>query len=270
MSDPVRLLRLAALRAEVQAITAAGRAAGAVLPFGVEAIDRRLAAGGLAVAALHEATGGGATGGGAAAGTPLADDAAATLFLAGLAARRAAQADAPVLWAFARRELFAPGLQQAGLGPDRLIYAEAGEDAAVLAVVEEGLRHGGLAAVVGEVAKAVPMAATRRLQLMAEEHGTTALLLRRPLRSGRDPLAEPSAAATRWRIGCAPSTPTEVGEDGIGRAQWRLDLVRQRGGDSFTWTMEAADAAGRLSLPAGFHDRSHPAAGAADGDALAA
>ena len=35
--------------------------------------------------------------------------------------------------------------------PDRILYAECGRDEDVLAVMEEGLRHGGLAAVVGEV-----------------------------------------------------------------------------------------------------------------------
>src|SRR3546814_13775616 len=63
---------------------------------------------------------------------------------------------------------------QAGLPPDRVLYAEARSDKEVLAVMEEGLRHGGLAAVVGEVAR-VSMASTRRLQLAAEEGGTTAL-----------------------------------------------------------------------------------------------
>ncbi len=53
---------------------------------------------------------------------------AATLFLAGLAARRAAQAGpgAIVLWAFGRADLCGPGLQQAGLPPERLLLAEAG------------------------------------------------------------------------------------------------------------------------------------------------
>ena len=108
-----------------------------------------------------------------------------------------------MLWALTRRDLFAPGLAQAGLTPDRLIYAECRNDEEVLAVMEEGVRHGGLAAVVGEAARA-DMAATRRLQLAAEESGTPALLLRRWRKAGADPLALPSAAFTRWRIGCAP------------------------------------------------------------------
>jgi protein ImuA len=235
-----RAERLAALRAEVRAIeSAAGGEGRPCLPFGVESIDARLAGGGLASAALHEAAG----------DRPgLPDEAAATLFLASIAARR----EGMVLWALARRDLFAPGIAQAGLAPDRLLYAECGRDEDVLAVMEEGLRHGGLAAVVGEAAR-VPMAATRRLQLAAEEGGTLALMLKRRRRGGEDPLAEPSAAVTRWRLGCAPAAPLPVA--GIGRPRWHLVLARQRGGEPFDLIMEAADGQGRLALPAGFERR---------------
>jgi protein ImuA len=233
--SPDRTERLAALRAEVRAIESSGRGEGHLcLPFGVEAIDRRLAGGGLAVPALHEVTG---------ASPELGDDAAATLFIAGIAARLPGQ----VIWALGRRDLFAPGLALAGLGPERVIYAECRSDEEVLAVMEEGLRHGGLAAFVGEVGAAA-MAATRRLQLAAEEGGTMALMLRRWKRSGADPLAVPSSAMTRWRIACAPSAPLPV--EGIGRARWHIDLARQRGGEPFTLIMEVCDAQGRLALPA--------------------
>ena len=71
-TSPARTQRLAALRAEVRAIECAGSARSeAFMPFGIEGIDRRLAGGGLAAAALHEVAG---------AAPGLADDAAATLF----------------------------------------------------------------------------------------------------------------------------------------------------------------------------------------------
>ncbi|MEA3061031.1 MAG: protein ImuA [Sphingomonadales bacterium] len=239
--NPALHHRLAALRAEVRAIESAGRGAsgGECLAFGIESIDSRLAGGGLAAAALHEAAG----------DRPgLPDEAAATLFLASLAARR----EGIVLWAFARRDLFAPGLQQAGLSPERLLYAECGRDEEVLAVMEEGLRHGGLAAVVGEAAR-VTMAATRRLQLAAEEGGVMALLLKRRRQAGEEPLGLPSAAVTRWRIAAAPSSPLPAA--GVGRARWRLALARQRGGEPHQWITEAADETGRLALPAGAERR---------------
>lgn len=239
----VRSERLDALRAEVRAIESAGaRKEADCLPFGIESIDARLAGGGLATAALHEITG---------AAPALSDDAAATLFVCGIAGRLAGT-KGDVLWAFSRRDLFAPGLALAGLPPGRVIYAECRSDEEVLAVMEEGLRHRGLAAVVGEVGRA-QMASTRRLQLAAEEGGTTALMLKRWKRSGEDPLALPSAAVTRWRIAPAPSSPLPV--DGIGRPRWQLALVRQRGGEAHEWMMESCDAKGRLALPAQLRDR---------------
>jgi protein ImuA len=227
--------RLAALRAEVRAIESAGSAGPReCLPFGLEAIDSRLAGGGIAIGALHEITG---------ARPGMNDEAAATLLIAGIATRL----EGGVLWALSRRDLFAPGLAAAGLGPDRIIYAECGNDEDVLTVMEEGLRHGGLGAVVGEIGR-VSMPSTRRLQLAAEEGRTTALMLKRWRRNSEDPLLLPSAAMTRWRIFSVPSGPLPV--SGVGRPRWRLDLVRQRGGASFELIVEGSDAEGRLALPA--------------------
>lgn len=216
------------------------------LPFGVGAIDGRLANTGLRLDALHEVAGASASPG---------DDASATLFMAGIAAR----AWGPVLWIVRRRDLFAPGLYQAGLAPERLIHVEARDDAELLQLMEEGLRHRGLGAVIGE-AKRVAMPATRRLQLAAEGGRTIALLLKQHARGGDDPFGVPSAAVTRWRIASAPSSPLPC--EGIGRARWHLDLVRQRGGAPFTLTVEACDETGRLALPARMADRPAAAGGA--------
>jgi protein ImuA len=231
--SPARAERLAALRAEVRALESAAGEDREYLPFEVDAIDSRLAGGGLPVASLNEAAG---------ERPGPADQAAATLFLASIAARR----PGIVLWALGSRDLFAPGLAGAGLSPDRVLYAECGGDEDVLAAMEEGLRHGGLAAVVGEVGRAA-MPATRRLQLAAEEGGTLALMLRRWRGNCEDPLGIPSAAVTRWRLACAPSSPLPVA--GIGRPRWRLSLARQRGGAPFDLIMESSDAEGRLALP---------------------
>lgn len=239
---PARIERIAALRVAIRAIeSAGGRQQAGILPFGLEAIDRRLEGGGLALAALHEFAG---------ARPGLAEDAAACLFAAAIAAR--AQEKRMVLWALARRDLFAPALAQCGLPPDRLIYAECGCDEDVLAVMEEALRHGGLAAVVGEVRRA-GMASTRRLQLAAEQGGTMALMLRRARKSAEDPLNLPSTAVTRWRIACLPSAELPV--PAVGRPRWRAMLCRQRGGEPCEWIVESPDAEGRLALPAPASDR---------------
>ena len=236
MADPAILKQL---RETLNAIEGRGFRRRPVLPFGVEAVDSRLANEGLRLDALHEV---------AAAGADMAEDCAATLFLAGIAAR----AWGPVLWVVRRRDLFAPGLSQVGLDAKRLIYAEAQDDGEALAVMEEGLRHRGLGAVIGEVKRA-DMTATRRLQLAAEGGRTIALLMKRHAREGSDPLGAPSAAVTRWRVACAPSTPLPV--KGVGRPRWRLTLARQKGGEGFEQIVEACDATGRCALPAAMADR---------------
>lgn len=229
--DDARAARLAALRGEIAAIEAGARPAGAMLPFGIAAIDAALPGAGLATGALHEASG---------AAPTLADEACATVFLAGIAARLCG----PVLWCRRAADLFAPGLAQAGLHPDRVLHAELGSDADVLAAMEEGLRIPGLAAVVGEVRR-LGLAASRRLQLAAEAGGVTALVQRR-MRPG-ERTDEPGAAMTRWRVAAAPSTPIPL-PIGLGRPRWRLRLDRVRGGETKDWLVEACDDEGRLAL----------------------
>jgi protein ImuA len=221
---------------------------GDVLPFGVEVIDALLPAGGLQAGALHEAFG--------AAEEGFAPE--PTLFVAGILARQRR----PVLWCMERRDLFAPGLASVGLHPENVIYAEATRANDVLLLMEEGLRHASLGGVVGEIGQ-LSLTASRRLQLSAEKSGVPAFALRRWFaREGK--LCEPTAAATRWQVTALPSTPLRM--PGIGRARWRLDLLRCRGGEPASWIMEACDAQGRLAVPSHVADR--PAA--AEGRRLAA
>ena len=241
---------LAALR---DAVARAAGARGPVLPVGVARLDRLLAGGGLDGAGLHEVAG---------ASASLSDDAAATLFAAGIAARFAATPGVSALWALTRFDLYAPGLEQAGLGPERVLYAQGGDDRILLAMCEDALRDGSLACVVAEV-KAADQTATRRLQLAASEGGTPMILYRRYRRSGQCPLADPSLAMTRWRIGTLPSTRLAV--PGVGRGCWTVELVRQRGGPPFSLELEACDDQGRLALPAATRDRT-----ASPGRAIAA
>jgi len=222
-----------------------------VMPFGIEAIDGRLGAGGLRAGALHEAT--------ARTGS-LADDAATTLFLAGIAAREAAGTSGPVLWASCRCDLYAPGLAQAGLPSASVIHAQPRDDAALLAVIEDAIRDGTPAAIVAEASK-VSMVATRRLQLVAAEADMPVLLLRRRRGLNEDPLAEPSAAWTRWRIGTASSE--RLGVAGVGRGRWLVELARQRGGEGFSLIVEGSDETGRLAVPAGLGHRAAETAGTA-------
>lgn len=223
------------LRAKIALIEGTGVGHGA-LPFGMDAIDRHLPGGGMARGALHEVAG----------GTDLADDAAATVFLAGILAR----CDGTVFWCLRWRDLFAPALHLAGLHPDRVVFVEAGSDVNVLVAIEECLRHPGLGGVVGELKK-ITLTASRRLQLAAEGSGVPAFVLRRW--SNEREAAEGSAAATRWRVRAAPSE--RLGIPSLGRPRWDLALERARGGEARNWTVEACDAQGRIGLPADLVDR---------------
>ncbi|RWE49851.1 damage-inducible protein [Mesorhizobium sp. M8A.F.Ca.ET.208.01.1.1] len=223
------------LRAQIEKIKGRSRRAKSVLPFGIAEVDSRLPGGGLALGALHEIAGG---------GNGAIDGAAAALFAAGVAARTKGK----VLWVITRPDLFAPALAQAGLPPDRVIYVEAGNDKTVLACIEEGLRHGGLGAVVGEVAR-LDMTASRRLQLCAEESGTIGLALRRWRRQTEAAdFGQPTAASTRWRVSVMPSAVLPV--PGVGRHRWLLELIRARAGESGDFEVEACDDSGRLAVPA--------------------
>src|SRR5229473_648433 len=198
MYTPVPIAVVAALRERIQCLEGRARHRRAVLPFGIKAIDGRLPEGGLALGALHEVAGG---------GNGAIDGAAAALFAAGIAARTRGR----VLWCVTRQDLFAPAVAAAGLTPDRVIYVEAGDEKSMLACFEEGLRHGGshggLGAVVAEVAR-LSMTASRRLQLAAEGSGAIGIAIRRfpapspRLPSGRlrpsEPAIGPAKGRTRW------------------------------------------------------------------------
>lgn len=237
---------LQALRETVARVAAVR---GPVLPFGVGPLDHLLAGGGLDGAGLHEV---------AAASASWSDDAAATLFAAGIAARFASPG-LSALWALTRFDLYAPGLEQAGLGPEHILYAQGANDRELLAMCEDALRDGALACVVAEV-KAADQTATRRLQLAATEGKTPMLLYRRYRRYGQCPLTDLSLACTRWRIGNLASAPLPA--PGVGRGRWSVELVRQRGGPPFSLELEACDDQGRLALPAAARDRAIAAGGA--------
>lgn len=231
----VRTFQLAALRARVQAIEwGEARLRAGALPFGLAALDGHLPGGGLALGVLHTLTGAEDVGG-AAGGNP---GAAATLFLGGVLARL----PGTVLWAAERCRLFPPGLACVGLDPGRLLFAEADNARTVLCLMEEGLRTPGFTAVCGEL-RGINAIAARRLQLAAGRLGITAFVL-----LGGRPVEAPPFAATHWRVSPLPQAPRTG--PGLGRARWRLELLRCRGAEPASWIVEACDAAGYLGLPA--------------------
>jgi len=234
MSTSIPRPHIEELRARIERLEGASGRRHSVLPFGIKELDRHLPGGGLALGALHEVAGG---------GNDAIHGAAAALFTAGIAARTWGK----VLWCLTRPDLFAPALAQAGLMPDRVIYVEAGDDKSVLICFEEGLRHGGLSAVVAEVAR-LSLAASRRLQLAAESSGTIGVAIRRWRRPAEAAdFGQPTASVTRWRVSVLSATPMPV--PGVGRPRWQLELIRCRAGENADFEVEACDAKGRLALP---------------------
>lgn len=225
---------IAELRERIARLDGGSGRTRSVLPFGLPEIDRRLPGGGLALGALHEVAGG---------GNGAVDGAAAGLFAAGIAARTKGK----VLWCVTRSDLFPPAFEQAGIKPGRLIQAEAGDEKALLACFEEGLRHGGLGAVVAEVAR-LSMTASRRLQLAAESSGTIGIAVRRWRRQTEaTEFGQPTAAVSRWRVSVLPSQSLPV--PGVSRPRWLVELIRCRAGESADFEVEACDEQGRVAVP---------------------
>ena len=237
LRDPAVLERL---RAAIRRIEGTGPTWSdgetATLPLGVGEIDAHLPRGGLAAGALHEIV---------AADTGMAGTASAfSAYLASLSG------DGPVLWCEGARTLDAgalhpPGLRRFGLEPERLVFARTGNDAETLRAMEDGLRCGTLAAVVGALA-AVSLTESRRLQRAAEASGVTALMLRPP-----GAWTAPNVATTRWRVGAVPGGD----EAGLTPPGWRLEMFRCRGGLPGDWNVEWHDETRGLALAAALCDR---------------
>jgi protein ImuA len=106
-----------------------------------------------------------------------------------------------------------------------------------------------LAAVIVEGTK-LGLTESRRIQLAAEEAEFTAIAIWRWWTALERKLTEiPTAAVSRWHVG--PALSEELPVPGIGRARWRVDLVRCKGGKPSSWLLAACDAERRLALPSG-------------------
>ena len=202
------------------------------MPFGVDEIDVRLPGGGLAYGCTHEIAGGGAD---------AVTGAASSLFAAGIAART----KGPVIWCLNRPDIFAPALQQVGLDMGRVVFVETDKEETVLENAEEALRYGGIGAVIAETVR-LPMVASRRLQLAAEQTGTLGLIIRRWRRQTEaTDYGQPTASGTRWRVSSMPSEP--LPGPGLGRPRWLIELMRSRAGEAFDVEVGACDQTGPMA-----------------------
>jgi protein ImuA len=215
-------LRRVVARIEVEAGRAHERA-GRRLPL-ARALDSALG-GGLAGDALHEI-----------APAEPADGAAAMGFALALAARFLSQRSAAALVigeGFATHEagaLYGPGLVAHGLPLSRLVFVQAPDAALAFWAMEEALKCGAPAAVVGEIwdLKGYSLAVSRRLLLAARKGRTPALLILASAYGQAERLS--SAAETRFEIAAAPSAkaPAAGGKDLPGPFACGARLVKAR------------------------------------------
>ncbi len=228
MSPSGRAEGIAHLRRAVETIEARSGAdasrSGARLSLG-RALDRRLS-GGLALDALHEI-----------APAAPADGPAATGFALSLAARCLAErrsAGLIVVEEFAERDmgaLYGPGLVAHGLDLARLVFVRAPDALALFQAMEDALRSGAPAFVLGEVwrLKAYDLTVSRRLLLAARAGVTPALLVQASAYGAADKIS--SAAETRFEIAAAPSAhePSAGAGRGLpGRPSFAARIVKAR------------------------------------------
>lgn len=193
---------------------------------GSDAIDAALD-GGLARAALHEVF-----------AEALADEPAAAAFAVALALRSSGKR--PIVWVrqdfvgLEMGEIYAPGLAELGLSPDRLILVRARDGPGVMRAGEEAARCPPLGAVIIEPwgnPKTLDLVATRRLALAAARSNVPLFMVR----AGGTPT--PSAAASRWSIRTALSRP--LAADAPGHPCFTAHLLRDRAGAAGQgWTVE--------------------------------
>ncbi|OYX17045.1 MAG: hypothetical protein B7Z07_01150 [Sphingomonadales bacterium 32-67-7] len=147
-------------------------------------------------------------------------------------------------------QLHAPGVAAIGIDPARLLLGVLPDAAAVLRAAADAVRCAGLGSVVIELwgnPRAYDLTASRRLALLAEASGVTALLLR------VGGAMAPSAAQTRIGVSPAPSVP--LAADAPGYPAWTVELQRQRGGPAGgIWRVEWDREHGQL------RDQDHDAA----------
>jgi protein ImuA len=228
-TPPVSLARLRVLL-ETLARLGGSKPELAPLPFGLPELDQILG-GGLLRGALHEVA------------PAAAGDATATAgFCAALLARALSGGKKPALWVrheFATREdgaPYGPGLAAFGLDPGRILFVLAVNVREVLEAMEQALRSGTLAAVLGELrgGSKLDLRATRRLSLAASHGATPGVLLR--LGASKKSLGTPVSAATRWRISALASG--EAPANSLGAPRFEAGLVRNRRGPAASFSLE--------------------------------
>jgi len=162
--------------------------------------------------------------------SPGPEDLAATSgFLCGLLSSLIGN-DGAVLWISSSRKLFPPALKNFAIDPEKFIFIDAREEKEVLWALDESLKCGALAGVVGEL-NDLNFTASRRLQLAVEKSNATGFVLNSNQRLNT------TACVSRWKITSLPSEKFE-GLPGIGFPKWKVELQRIRNGRPGVWDIQ--------------------------------
>ncbi|MEO7564859.1 MAG: hypothetical protein ABIR63_00220 [Sphingomicrobium sp.] len=141
----------------------------------------------------------------------------------------------PLLWVQERMAVLQSGrIYPPGLPSRDLIHVEARDARGALWAMEEGLRCGALAAVIGELwgdSKVLDFTATRRLAVAAERSGVACWLVR------LGGTANLSGARMRWRVASAPSLANGLDPRAPGAPAWDAELFRARGRPPGRWML---------------------------------
>jgi len=213
-------------------------AEGAVLPFGLPAIDAHLPQSGLPLGALHEV---------------IASDFAAlpAAFGFSLAMLGRIHRKKPLILIAGQSLIdlglpFYHGLPAFGLDPRRLIWVAPGDLPQSLWAAETALRSGVPAAVIAMIARDLRLHDSQRLQLAAKTAGIPLVLLH--VRN----TAHNTAAVTRWSVDVAPAARDRFGL--MNDWRWRVRLERCRNGRPGEWLVEWNHVAYRFCLAAALAD----------------
>ncbi len=147
-------------------------------------------------------------------------------------------------WRRQRGGLSARGLMRLGIDPGRVILVRAGRPAEALWAMEEALKSGAAAGVVGAV-EAAPFVATKRLDFAARTGRATGVMLR------AGAAGDLSAARLRWRLSAQPSAVHPFDPKAPGAPRLGAELVRRRDGPLGAWELEQDHETHRLRLAAG-------------------
>jgi protein ImuA len=216
---------------------------------GLAEIDRHLPALGLPRDGLHDVT-------------PAAygDFPAASGFALALMARRLADPSErrPILWCRLQSavseygKLYGHGAESLGLTRQRLITITLKKPQSLLWTLEEALKSGAVAGVIGDcAARAADLTSTRRLQLAAQK-GKAACLL---VFTTHETTA--TASTSRWQVASTGSRAPQFDARAPGTPAWRLALTRVRSGRPGEWNVnwqregDKANAPHRFNLVSG-------------------